>query len=235
VGFRDHERLAQPSFTRTGYVEAQIHGGVSASDIAEVVFPADPSPETAAQLRDRGISWRVLRPGDKPIPAADYAKAEHAKTGAPSAPAAKKAAPSKVTDPAAILSSLPADLTPAQKRARLRSRGVPKEQIDALVPLKVTKVVRDPSDIAEEIYRNPKWTESQIVDHLAGLNIAELKKVATATAVQLPHTYAKNPVGKATATPVKLTADQLRKHIAARITRDRTVGGGEGNIAHVRR
>jgi hypothetical protein len=38
-------------------------------------------------------------------------------------------------DPATILSSLPADLTPAQKRARLRSRGVPKEQIDALVPL----------------------------------------------------------------------------------------------------
>src|SRR6185369_4029623 len=45
--------------------------------------------------------------------------------GAPSAPAAKKA------DPATILSSLPSDLTPAQKRARLRSRGVPKEQIDA--------------------------------------------------------------------------------------------------------
>jgi ADP-ribosyltransferase exoenzyme/putative peptidoglycan binding protein len=41
----------------------------------------------------------------------------------------------RVADPAAILSSLPADLTPAQKRARLRSRGVPKEQIDALVPL----------------------------------------------------------------------------------------------------
>jgi hypothetical protein len=34
-----------------------------------------------------------------------------------------------------ILASLPADLTSAQKRARLRSRGVPKEQIDALVPL----------------------------------------------------------------------------------------------------
>ena len=34
-----------------------------------------------------------------------------------------------------ILASLPADLTPAQKRARLRSKGIPKDQIDALVPL----------------------------------------------------------------------------------------------------
>jgi len=62
--------------------------------------------------------------------------------GVPSAPAAKKAAPNatvKPPDPATILSSLPVDLTPAQKRARLRSRGVPKEQIDALVPLKPRK------------------------------------------------------------------------------------------------
>jgi hypothetical protein len=124
VGFRDHERLAQPSFTRTGYVEAQIHGGVSASDIAEVVFPDQPSAETAKALDSHGISWRVLRPGDKPT-----------------APVTK-AAP----DPAAILASLPADLTPAQKRARLRSRGVSKEQIDALVPLaprkRTTKAVK---------------------------------------------------------------------------------------------
>src|SRR6185369_2981027 len=78
---------------------------------------------------------------------ADYAKAEQANTGAPSAPAAKK-----VTDPATILSSLPADLTPAQKRARLRSRGVPKEQIDALVPLKAKEAAPfDPYDAAHSI------------------------------------------------------------------------------------
>ena len=73
-------------------------------------------------------------------------------------PVAKKAdvgTPPTMTA-ADILASLPADLTPAQKRARLRSRGVPKEQIDALVPLAPRKRVAARSEgfDAEDLARS---------------------------------------------------------------------------------
>lgn len=64
LGSRDLDMLARPGFTRTGYVEAQVRGGARAEDIAEVVFSRQPSPLAVAALQRRGISWRVLRPGD---------------------------------------------------------------------------------------------------------------------------------------------------------------------------
>ncbi|WP_203911201.1 hypothetical protein [Rhizocola hellebori] len=64
----DLEWMDDPGWTRTGYVEAQVHGGVRTEDIAEVVFPADPQPLTAAALDDAGIAWRVLKPnGSKAV------------------------------------------------------------------------------------------------------------------------------------------------------------------------
>jgi hypothetical protein len=64
VGSRDLDMLARPGFTRAGYVEAQIRDGVRVEDIAGVVFPRQPSAAAIAALERRGISWRVLRPGD---------------------------------------------------------------------------------------------------------------------------------------------------------------------------
>lgn len=58
--------LRRPDFTRTGYVEAQIHGGIKAEDIQEVVFARQPTAAVVAALDGRGIPWRVLRPGDVP-------------------------------------------------------------------------------------------------------------------------------------------------------------------------
>src|SRR6185369_5698765 len=189
--------VAEHSFSGSGSALLEIH-----SPEGTPALQIDGLGETEVLL-GRGQTYRVvadhgLTPGGarhlevEVVPA----KAEQAKSGAPSAPAAKatplaedvaaklkagqitpaeaakllteqhtvnqprqsgpdvKFAPSHVpagqgafggdktpkvaktpADPATILSSLPSDLTPAQKRARLRSRGVPKEQIDALVPL----------------------------------------------------------------------------------------------------
>jgi len=64
LGFRDLGSLARPEFTRVGYIEAQIGGGVRTEDIAEVVFPGTPARSTSDALDQRGIPWRVLRPGD---------------------------------------------------------------------------------------------------------------------------------------------------------------------------
>ncbi len=44
------------------YAEAQVHGGVSTSDIAEVVFPSAPDAAMRAELKRAGIAWRVLSP-----------------------------------------------------------------------------------------------------------------------------------------------------------------------------
>lgn len=41
------------------YVEAQVHGGVSTSDIAEVILPKAPNAALRAELDNAGISWRV--------------------------------------------------------------------------------------------------------------------------------------------------------------------------------
>lgn len=64
LGHRSLDSVMQPGWTRRGYVEAQIHGGVRASDIDEVVFPSPPSAALARQLDDARISYRVLRPGE---------------------------------------------------------------------------------------------------------------------------------------------------------------------------
>lgn len=57
--------LDRPGFTRTSYVEAQIHGGVRTEDIAEVIFPSPPPPDIAKRLEQQGITSSVLRPGEK--------------------------------------------------------------------------------------------------------------------------------------------------------------------------
>lgn len=54
---RDPEDFRARSQT---YSEAQIHGGVSTDDIAEVVFPSKPTAQLQKALADRGIPWRVL-------------------------------------------------------------------------------------------------------------------------------------------------------------------------------
>lgn len=42
------------------YVEAQVHGGVTVDDIAEVVFPSAPAKALRESLDAQGIPWRVL-------------------------------------------------------------------------------------------------------------------------------------------------------------------------------
>lgn len=49
------------AFNRKSYMEAQVHGGVSTDDIAEVVLPSAPSPALRALLEQRGIHWRTRR------------------------------------------------------------------------------------------------------------------------------------------------------------------------------
>ncbi|MGV9927974.1 hypothetical protein [Nocardia rhamnosiphila] len=49
-----------PSFTASDYVEAQIHGGVSVSDIDHVLLPREPTPELRRTLDDTGTRWRVF-------------------------------------------------------------------------------------------------------------------------------------------------------------------------------
>ena len=49
-----------PGFTDNSYIEAQIHGGVKTSDIAEVVFPSTPEVETQKALEKAGIPWRTM-------------------------------------------------------------------------------------------------------------------------------------------------------------------------------
>lgn len=47
-------------FKSKTYAEAQIHDGVTISDIEEVIFPTEPSADLRANLESAGISWRVL-------------------------------------------------------------------------------------------------------------------------------------------------------------------------------
>lgn len=67
-------RLDDPDFTRSRYVEAQIHGGVRTDDIAAVVFPEAPSAAMAAALDRLGIPWRVLGRNDPPLRLSDVAR-----------------------------------------------------------------------------------------------------------------------------------------------------------------
>jgi hypothetical protein len=43
------------------YVEAQYHGGLTLSDVAEIAFPTRPSREIQDALNREGIAWRVKR------------------------------------------------------------------------------------------------------------------------------------------------------------------------------
>ena len=132
--------------------------------------------------------------------------------------------PAKAAESANPLAGLEG-LTPVQKRARLRKRGLSKEEIDQLVPLTVAQkrapvTVADAQDIAEEFFVK-KSSREQILERLDGMNIAELKKVAAASGVPAPRDYTKTEAGPVLATPKKLTADQWREYIANSITADR--------------
>jgi hypothetical protein len=52
-----------PDFLAHQYVEAQVHGGVKASDIDHVIFPGDPPgglTEALSSAREGGIPWKIL-------------------------------------------------------------------------------------------------------------------------------------------------------------------------------
>lgn len=53
-------RYTPSSFANVDYAEAQIHDGVSVSDIAEVVFENEPSAALSAQLAASGVPWRII-------------------------------------------------------------------------------------------------------------------------------------------------------------------------------
>jgi hypothetical protein len=44
-----------------GFIEANVHGGVSASEIEEIGFPSEPSAAIKSALTDRGIKFRVYQ------------------------------------------------------------------------------------------------------------------------------------------------------------------------------
>jgi hypothetical protein len=44
-----------------GYIEAQVHGGVTLGDIEEVVFPSTPPKALREKLEQAGIPWRVIK------------------------------------------------------------------------------------------------------------------------------------------------------------------------------
>lgn len=56
-------------FTRNGYIEAQVTGGVTLDDIDEVILPGPPSDKTRQLLDERGVRWRVLTRGGAGVPA----------------------------------------------------------------------------------------------------------------------------------------------------------------------
>lgn len=59
----EHRQVDDPDFMATsGYIEAQIHGGVQVGDIERVVFPSPPSAALKAALDRWGIPWKVVKP-----------------------------------------------------------------------------------------------------------------------------------------------------------------------------
>ena len=145
----------------------------------------------------------------------------------------------RTPDPATILSSLPSDLTPAQKRARLRSRGVPKEQIDALVPLKAAKAAApkgprpsglphdrrpasgDFTDLSERIAGKP---EAQILQVLQDLNATELAALARkfpGTAMLVPGFLKTSDRRQGLRIPDGLTLEQKREWLAKQLGTER--------------
>lgn len=65
VGLR--RDLTHPDFRKWGYVEAQVHGGVTSADIDHVVFKWEPETALRDQLRAAGILWKVLEHTAPPI------------------------------------------------------------------------------------------------------------------------------------------------------------------------
>ncbi|MFX0576993.1 C2 family cysteine protease [Nocardia nepalensis] len=65
VGLR--RDLTHSDFRKWGYVEAQVHGGVTSADIDHVVFKWEPETALRDQLRAAGIPWKVLEHTDLPI------------------------------------------------------------------------------------------------------------------------------------------------------------------------
>lgn len=60
-GDYDHD-VTGPVFRGGEYAEAQIHDGVSVSDIEEVTLSAAPSPTLRHELDARAVPWRVVTP-----------------------------------------------------------------------------------------------------------------------------------------------------------------------------
>lgn len=142
---------------------------------------------------------------------ADYAKAEHARTGG--APGHERVGVSVTPEQVAALKGGAPKPGTAESVAK---------NLEALAPAGGTPKYSgfDAADLADEIYQK-QYTKQQILDRVSGLNAAELKKLATATGVQLPKDFEKTEAGPVIATPRKLTPDQLREHIASSIARDR--------------
>jgi hypothetical protein len=55
-----NRNTSSASFRAKTYAEAQIHGGVRVSDIAEVIFSSVPNAALKKQLAESGVAWRVL-------------------------------------------------------------------------------------------------------------------------------------------------------------------------------
>lgn len=60
AGLGHDQDYASPNWYREHYIEAQIHGGVTWDDVAEVVFARQPEKATIEALTRRGVTWRVL-------------------------------------------------------------------------------------------------------------------------------------------------------------------------------
>lgn len=153
---------------------------------------------------------------------ADYAKAEHARAGgaAKVAKAAPAKGPSKsdakvttaervpesgaLPSPSTTGTSNPLagleGLTPVQKRAALRKRGLSKAEIDALAPLEAKKAAKpalnprmptreglpdpDASDAARQVVNLPD--RAAIQAGLAGYNVRQLRAIATVMRLPTP-------------------------------------------------
>jgi hypothetical protein len=115
LGINKLDAMDSPDWTRSHYVEAQIHGGVTKDDIAEVVFPEQPSPAIAKKLDDAGIPYRVLgRDGETSAPSAAPVKK--------AAPTKKAAAPKQLTQKEAY-SAPPEELAKAADEGRISRRA----------------------------------------------------------------------------------------------------------------
>lgn len=191
----------------------------------------------AEVLLDRGLTYRVVR-DDGIVDGVRHLVVEVVparKEQGASAPAAAKATKAEAGSLAA--KTIPQLRELAKQRGIKIPSGSRKADILRLLgvegsPKPATKSLRVPlgpggaDDLAEEFYRHPNYTEQQIADRLAGLNLAELKKVARATNVELP----RGPLVKTKAGPVfmplkTITADELRKHIASTIAKERKLRG----------